>query len=108
METHSNSSSASTGVLWPSTLQRDVFCSRGCPPRMQQRRLSSQDAAEEAVLPGCSGGGCPPRMQQRRLSSQDAAEEAVLPGCSRGGYPPRMQQRRLSSQDAARRHSRES
>ncbi|KAK5935027.1 hypothetical protein CgunFtcFv8_020425 [Champsocephalus gunnari] len=22
--------------LWPSTLQHDVCCSRGCPPRMQQ------------------------------------------------------------------------
>ncbi|KAK5935026.1 hypothetical protein CgunFtcFv8_020424 [Champsocephalus gunnari] len=46
-----------------------------------QQRLLSQDAAGEAVVPGCSSRGCRPRMQ--RLSSQDAAGEAVVPGCSR-------------------------
>ncbi|KAF3834449.1 hypothetical protein F7725_025653 [Dissostichus mawsoni] len=46
--------------------------SRGCPPRMQQQSVTAE------VF--CSRG-CPPRMQ--RLSSQDAATEAVLPGCSR-------------------------
>ncbi|KAI4792931.1 hypothetical protein KUCAC02_033036 [Chaenocephalus aceratus] len=45
-------------------------------------------------------------VQQQRLSSQDAAAEAVVPGCSRRGCRPRMQQERLSSQDAAGRHSR--
>ncbi|KAK5915061.1 hypothetical protein CesoFtcFv8_000692 [Champsocephalus esox] len=56
--------------LWPLTLQHDVMkpkdslVCRSCPPRMQQQRLSSQDAAAEAVLPGCSRRGCPPRMQQ--------------------------------------------
>ncbi|KAJ4947057.1 hypothetical protein JOQ06_009099, partial [Pogonophryne albipinna] len=59
---------------------------------MQQERLSSQDAAGEAVVPGCCRRGCRPRMQQERLSSQDAAGEAVVPGCSRRGCPPRMQQ----------------
>ncbi|KAK1880047.1 Adenosine deaminase [Dissostichus eleginoides] len=72
-----------------------------------QQRLSSQDAAAEAVLPGCSSRGVTaevavmaeqsrvknpetPELKavgvlQQRLSSQDAAAEAVLPGCSSRG-----------------------
>ncbi|KAI9544911.1 hypothetical protein NQZ68_040911 [Dissostichus eleginoides] len=79
------------------TAVKSVCCSRGCPPRMQKERLSSQDAEGEAVLPGCS------RASQQRCS----AGEAVLPGCRRRGCPPRMQKERLSSQDAGGRQSRD-
>ncbi|KAI9541871.1 hypothetical protein NQZ68_026333 [Dissostichus eleginoides] len=97
--------------LWSSTLQHDVFCSRGCPPRMQQQRLSSQDAAAGRH----SRGGCDGRtirvknpetpelkavgVLQQRLSSQDAAAEAVLPGCSSRGCPPRMQQQGVTAEN---------
>ncbi|KAK5910694.1 hypothetical protein CgunFtcFv8_004933 [Champsocephalus gunnari] len=45
------------------------------------RRPNNPETRELKAV-GCSSRGCPPRMQQQRLSSQDAAAEAVLPGCS--------------------------
>ncbi|KAK1890614.1 Flotillin-like protein 2 [Dissostichus eleginoides] len=73
---------------------------RGCPPRMQKERLSSQDAAgrhsrgvlQERLSSQDAAGRHSRGVLQERLSSQDAEGEAVLPGCRRRGCPPRMQE----------------